>query len=672
MGFIRVKLIDVEPSTGGQNESFQCYCAVHIKEAIMSPDRGISLVQKKKTIYPEWNKCFDTHLYEGRVITIVVLQKPSGKVVADVSIGVQFLVDQCKRDSHGFSSVWLDLQPSGKLLVQVRHFIEVLVCTMVCHKKCHEIILSNCPGTQNAAEETKRMKERFKIDMPHKFKETTFFSPTFCDHCGSMLYGLYKQGLKCQACNMNCHKKCKAVVPNLCGINQKLLAEAMAQSKADIRKRKLSEEQNSSKPRSGTSASAQDDDSDDDDDDHGVYEALWDAVSPPVPQRTVSIQGKDVRKVQQQLYHIEDFKLLKVLGKGSFGKVLLCELRETKQAYAIKALKKDVVLEDDDVECTMVERRVLALATRHPFLTHLHSAFQSQDHLFFVMEYLSGGDLMFHIQTVGKFDEIRARFYAAEIVCGLEFLHDRGIIYRDLKLDNVLLDADGHIKLADFGMCKEGIVETKKASTFCGTPDYIAPEILKGWRYDAAADWWSFGVLLYEMLIGQSPFAGEDEEDLFDSICRDKVHYPKWISSNAEDCLCQSPIVGKDEEDSFDSTSCDEVHYPKWISNSAEDCLSQLFERTPVERLGYKKGGNPNIRGHKFFDRLDWTKLEQRKIQPPFKPAVTSDHDTKNFDPDFTMEVPQFTPTDKDLLQSMDQGQFKGFSFVNPYFGSQH
>ncbi|XP_015751889.1 PREDICTED: protein kinase C delta type-like [Acropora digitifera] len=874
MGFIRVKLIDVEPSTGGQNESFQCYCAVHIKEAIMSPDRGISLVQKKKTIYPEWNKCFDTHLYEGRVITIVVLQKPSGKVVADVSIGVQFLVDQCKRDSHGFSSVWLDLQPSGKLLVQVRHFIEVLddptkegkphennsgltgrrgamrkqkchiirghrfvarffrqpvfcsvctefmwlctmvchkkcheiilsncpgtqnaaeetkrmkerfkidmphkfkeatffsptfcdhcgsmlyglykqglkcqacnmnchkkckavvpnlcginqkllaeamaqskadirkrklseeqnsskprsgtsasaqdddsddddddhgvyealwdavsppvpqrtvsiqgknvrkvqqqlyhiedfkllkvlgkgsfgkvllcelretkqayaikalkkdvvledddvectmverrvlalatrhpflthlhsafqsqsfvafytVCTMVCHKKCHEIILSNCPGTQNAAEETKRMKERFKIDMPHKFKEATFFSPTFCDHCGSMLYGLYKQGLKCQACNMNCHKKCKAVVPNLCGINQKLLAEAMAQSKADIRKRKLSEEQNSSKPRSGTSASAQDDDSDDDDDDHGVYEALWDAVSPPVPQRTVSIQGKNVRKVQQQLYHIEDFKLLKVLGKGSFGKVLLCELRETKQAYAIKALKKDVVLEDDDVECTMVERRVLALATRHPFLTHLHSAFQSQDHLFFVMEYLSGGDLMFHIQTVGKFDEIRARFYAAEIVCGLEFLHDRGIIYRNIFSINM-------------------------AALFSSTNSAVM-------------------------------------------------------------------------------TSSFLISYVVLLS-------SQLFERTPVERLGYKKGGNPNIRGHKFFDRLDWTRLEQRKIQPPFKPAVTSDHDTKNFDPDFTMEVPQFTPTDRDLLQSMDQGQFKGFSFVNPYFGSQ-
>lgn len=545
MGFIRVKLIEVKPATGWQKDpqSFDAYCAVHIKEAVMSADHGISLVQKKKTIYPEWNKCFDTHLYEGRVITIVVLQRPSGKVVADVSIGVQFLVDQCKRDMHGFSSVWLDLQPSGKLLVQVRHFIEVIddptkegkphenhsgltgrrgamrkqkchiirghrfvarffrqpvfcsvckdfmwgfgkqgyqctVCTMVCHKKCHEITLSNCPGTQNAAEETKKMKERFKIDMPHKFETKTFYSPTFCDHCGSMIYGLLKQGLKCLDCNMNCHRKCQAVIPNMCGINQKLLAEAMANAKDDIRKRKISQEQKPGKSGKGKSSSSVKPGEDSDDDDVGVYEALWDAISPPLPQRTVSIQGRDVRKLQQRLYHIDDFTLLKVLGKGSFGKVLLCELKETKQAYAIKALKKDVVLEDDDVECTMVERRVLALATRHPFLTHLHSAFQSQDHLFFVMEYLGGGDLMFHIQTVGKFDEPRSRFYAAEIICGLEFLHGRGIIYRDLKLDNVLLDSDGHIKLADFGMCKEGILETNKATTFCGTPDYIAPEVL--------------------------------------------------------------------------------------------------------------------------------------------------------------------------------------------------
>lgn len=478
------------------------------------------------------------------------------------------------------------------------------------------------------------MKERFKIDMPHKFKETTFYYPTFCDHCGSMIYGMRKQGLRCKDCNMNCHKRCEAVVPNLCGINQKLLAEAVAQSKDDIRKRKISQEQKPGGSKGKSSPTSRKDE-DSDDDDVGVYEALWDAISPPLPQRTSSIAGKDVRRIEQKIHHIDDFNLLKVLGKGSFGKVLLCELKETKQAFAIKALKKDVVLEDDDVECTMVERRVLALATRHPFLTHLHSAFQSQDHLFFVMEYLGGGDLMFHIQSVGKFDEPRSRFYAAEIVCGLEFLHDRGIIYRDLKLDNVLLDSDGHIKLADFGMCKEGILESKKATTFCGTPDYIAPEILKGWKYDSAADWWSFGVLVYEMLIGQSPFAGEDEEDLFDSICRDKVHYPKWISS------------------------------------SAEDVLSQLFERAPVERLGYRNGTNPNIRNHKFFERINWTKLEQRKIDPPFKPSVASDHDTNNFDPDFTMDVPQFTPTDKDLLQSMDQGQFKGFSFVNPYFGVQ-
>lgn len=705
MGFIRVKLIEVEPASTWVKDpqSFDCYCAVHIKEAVMSASQGISLVQKKKTIYPEWNKCFDTHLYEGRVITIVVLQKPTGKVVADVSIGVQFLVDQCKRDAHGFSSVWLDLQPNGRLLVQVRHFIEVLddptkegkphenhsgltgrrgamrkqkchifnghnyvarffrqpvfcsvctefmwgfgkqgyqctVCTKVCHKKCHDRIVSHCPGTQNVAEETKKMKERFKVDIPHKLGLTTYLRPTFCDHCGSMLYGLYKQGLKCKECGLNYHKKCERFIPNTCGINQMMLAEAIAITKKE-RIRKISQEQRQApggKPSPTARGNNDDDDDDDDDDDHGVYETLWDAISPPVPQRTVSIKGKDVRRIEQTLYHIEDFNLLKVLGKGSFGKVLLCELKETKQAFAIKALKKDVVLEDDDVECTMVERRILALATRHPFLTHLHSAFQSQDHLFFVMEYLGGGDLMFHIQTVGKFDETRSRFYAAEILCGLEFLHGRGIVYRDLKLDNVLLDADGHIKLADFGMCKEGISESKKATTFCGTPDYIAPEILKGWRYDSAADWWSFGVLLYEMLIGQSPFAGEDEEDLFDSICRDKVHYPKWISQ------------------------------------PAEDCLSQLFERTPMERLGYRNGTNPAIRNHKFFERIDWVKLEDRRVAPPFKPNVGSDHDTNNFDPDFTMEAPRFTPTDKDLLQSMDQGQFRGFSFVNPYFGTQH
>ncbi|KAK3753515.1 hypothetical protein QZH41_018021, partial [Actinostola sp. cb2023] len=689
MGFIRVKLIEVKPASNWK--MYDPFCAVHVKEAMMT-GQGITLVQKKRTIFPDWNKCFDTHNNEGRIITIVVKEKPD-KFLGNVSIGVQFLVDQCKQD--GYSSVWLDLQPGGHLLVQVRHYNEVLddptkvgkphenhsgltgrrgamrkqkehdirghkfvarffrqpvfcslcrefmwgfnkqgyqcrVCTLTCHKKCHYKILSKCPGSNN--EENERLKERFSLDIPHIFKVNNYLSPTFCDHCGSLLYGLFRQGLKCSACNMNCHHKCRKLVPNICGINQKELAEKFEEAKAAVQKRKISDAQNAMARAQLTASQSFQDDDEDEEDSSDIYEALWDAVTPPVSKDSDKIP--DASKFDLQQCHIEDFNMIKVLGKGSFGKVLLCELRDSKQYFAIKALKKDVVLEDDDVECTLVERRILALGTRNPFLTHMHSAFQSQDHLFFVMEYLNGGDLMFHIQSSGKFDEKRSRFYAAEIICGLEFLHELGIIYRDLKLDNILLDSEGHVKLADFGMCKENVLDGQKATTFCGTPDYIAPEILKNLKYDSAVDWWSFAVLLYEMLIGQSPFAGEDEEDLFDSICRDKVHFPRWVSDDAV------------------------------------SCLTLLFERSPVDRLGYRDGTNPNVKGHKFFKSINWTRLEARQIEPPFKPKVKDEKDTSNFDPDFTMEAPTFTPIDKDLLQSMDQGQFRGFSFVNPYFNA--
>ncbi|KYN37935.1 Putative protein kinase C delta type like protein [Trachymyrmex septentrionalis] len=324
-------------------------------------------------------------------------------------------------------------------------------------------------------------------------------------------------------------------------------------------------------------------------------------------------------------YTIMDFNFLKVLGKGSFGKVLLAELRGTDCVYAVKCLKKDVVLEDDDVECTLIERKVLTLATRHPYLCHLFCTFQTDSHLFFVMEYLNGGDLMFHIQKSGRFSEVRARFYAAEIWSGLNFLHKKGIVYRDLKLDNVLLDFEGHIRIADFGMCKLQIFLDRTADTFCGTPDYMAPEIIKGLKYNQAVDWWSYGVLLYEMLTGQSPFSGCDEDELFWSICNER------------------PFI------------------PRYLSQEATEILIYLLEKDSGKRLPAHE-----IAMHAFFQHLPWDRLERRQLEPPFKPALDHTLDTKYFDTAFTTERPRLTPVPEQILTSMDQGVFRGFSYTNP------
>ncbi|XP_055909390.1 probable serine/threonine-protein kinase ndrC isoform X1 [Eupeodes corollae] len=329
-------------------------------------------------------------------------------------------------------------------------------------------------------------------------------------------------------------------------------------------------------------------------------------------------------------YSVEDFNFLAVLGKGSFGKVLLAELRNTDFYYAVKCLKKDVVLEDDDVECTLIERKVLALGTKHPYLCHLFCTFQTESHLFFVMEYLNGGDLMFHIQESGRFPEDRARFYGAEIISGLKFLHKKGIIYRDLKLDNVLLDFDGHVRIADFGMCKLQIYLDKTADSFCGTPDYMAPEIIKGDKYNQNVDWWSFGVLLYEMLIGQSPFSGCDEDELFWSICNEIP----W--------------------------------FPVYITHEATSILKGLLEKDYTRRVGSQYSPAGDICDHIFFKDIDWGLLEKRQLPPPFKPQVKHPLDTQYFDRSFTRERVRLTPIDKEILQSMDQEQFQGFSYTNP------
>ncbi|KAG5323461.1 KPCD kinase, partial [Acromyrmex charruanus] len=390
---------------------------------------------------------------------------------------------------------------------------------------------------------------------------------------------------------MACHKKCEKLTGNLCGLNQKLVAEALQALKR-------------------TPSQSSDNQRNSDSSDHFSSGR----ITPPATNLP-----------RFKKYTIMDFNFLKVLGKGSFGKVLLAELRGTDCVYAVKCLKKDVVLEDDDVECTLIERKVLTLATRHPYLCHLFCTFQTDSHLFFVMEYLNGGDLMFHIQKSGRFSEVRARFYAAEIWSGLNFLHKKGIVYRDLKLDNVLLDFEGHIRIADFGMCKLQIFLDRTADTFCGTPDYMAPEIIKGLKYNQAVDWWSYGVLLYEMLTGQSPFSGCDEDELFWSICNER------------------PFI------------------PRYLSQEATEILIYLLEKDSGKRLPAHE-----IAVHAFFQHLPWDRLERRQLEPPFKPALDHTLDTKYFDTAFTTERPRLTPVPEQILTSMDQGVFRGFSYTNP------
>ncbi|KAL0962836.1 hypothetical protein UPYG_G00346140 [Umbra pygmaea] len=510
-------------------------------------------------------------------------------------------------------------------------------CNAAIHKKCIDKIIAKCTGSAINSKETMIHKERFKIDMPHRFKVYNYKSPTFCEHCGTLLWGLAKQGLKCEECGMNVHHKCQNKVANLCGVNQKLMAEALAvietkqQSRGsrecDIYSRDgpvgvgqpgVVREPSGLMPGPTTTAERKE-----------QQRISWDSPVDKDRPATVLEEAEPLYAIPRKEHHkftLDNFILHKMLGKGSFGKVFLSELKNTGEFFALKALKKDVVLMDDDVECTMVERRVLSLACEHPFLTHLHCTFQTRENLFFVMEYLNGGDLMFHIQNCHKFDLQRSTFYAAEIICGLQFLHCKGIVYRDLKLDNVLLDSEGHIKIADFGMCKENMQADARTATFCGTPDYIAPEILLGQKYGISVDWWSFGVLLYEMLIGQSPFHGHDEEELFQSI------------------------------------RTDDPCYPRWLTKDARDILIKLFVREPERRLGVKG----NIRQHSFFKDTDWSALEKREVVPPFRPTVTSPSDVSNFDKEFINEKPRLSCADRTLINSVDQTMFNNFSFVHP------
>ncbi|KAH0542023.1 hypothetical protein FGG08_003572 [Glutinoglossum americanum] len=335
---------------------------------------------------------------------------------------------------------------------------------------------------------------------------------------------------------------------------------------------------------------------------------------------------KEVSPAQRRI-GLDHFNFLAVLGKGNFGKVMLAETKASKQLYAIKVLKKEFIIENDEVESTKSEKRVFLIANkeRHPFLLNLHACFQTETRVYFVMEYISGGDLMLHIQR-GQFGTKRAQFYAAEVCLALKYFHENGVIYRDLKLDNILLTLDGHIKIADYGLCKEQMWYGSTTSTFCGTPEFMAPEILLDKKYGRAVDWWAFGVLIYQMLLQQSPFRGEDEDEIYDAILADEPLYP--------------------------------IHMPR----DSVSILQKLLTREPEMRLGSGPTDAQEIMSHAFFRNINWDDIYNKRVPAPFLPQITSPTDTSNFDSEFTSVTPVLTPVQSVLTQVM-QEEFRGFSY---------
>ncbi|XP_036414207.1 serine/threonine-protein kinase Sgk2b [Colossoma macropomum] len=330
------------------------------------------------------------------------------------------------------------------------------------------------------------------------------------------------------------------------------------------------------------------------------------------------------QELQMSRASAADFDYLKVIGTGSFGKVLLARHRENDRYYAVKVLKKQMILKKNAEGHVICERSVLLKTVNHPFLVRLHFSFQTRDRLYLVLDYASGGELFYHLQRERVFTESRARFYAAEMASALGYLHSLHIVYRDLKPENILLDSAGHVVLTDFGLCKEGIVGRATTRTFCGTPEYLAPEVLQQREYDRTVDWWGLGAVLHEMLYGLPPFYSADRMVMLSNIMF-------------------QPLVLK-----------------AGVSKAGRDLLKRLLNRDRAKRLGAKHDV-AELQHHSFFSSIRWDDLVAKKIQPPFVPSLSGPDDLTNIDPAFTnLPVPQSLGVCEDAGMT-----FPGFSYMS-------
>jgi len=325
----------------------------------------------------------------------------------------------------------------------------------------------------------------------------------------------------------------------------------------------------------------------------------------------------------------DDFELLNVIGKGSFGKVMQVKKKDSGQIFAMKVLRKEAIIARKQVAHTRAEKSILQ-KIQHPFIVRLHYAFQTKDKLYMILDYINGGELFYHLKKEGRFSEPRVKFYAAEITCAMAHLHSLGIVYRDLKPENILLDNTGNICITDFGLSKE-VKPTEGTHTFCGTPEYLAPEVLKGQGHGTAVDWWSLGTLIYEMLTGLPPFYSQNINIMYQKILNGELRFPSYVSADAQ------------------------------------ALLEGLLTRDPDKRLGSSKEGAAEVKRHPFFKDIDWEKLEKKDIEAPFKPKVKDVMDISQIDTAFTAEKPMDSFVENSLPDALvKENNFDGFTYVDP------
>eukprot|EP00002_Diphylleia_rotans_P024185 TRINITY_DN476_c0_g12_i1.p1 TRINITY_DN476_c0_g12~~TRINITY_DN476_c0_g12_i1.p1 ORF type:complete len:344 (-),score=68.45 TRINITY_DN476_c0_g12_i1:920-1951(-) len=298
-------------------------------------------------------------------------------------------------------------------------------------------------------------------------------------------------------------------------------------------------------------------------------------------------------EVREDQIQFTDLELRETVGTGTFGRVRLVRHKATGKYYAMKSLKKAEIVRMRQVEHIMSEKNILAQIT-HPFIVRLYASYQDDRHLYMLFEYVVGGEFFSHLRKARRFSNDTARFYAGGITLAFQYIHSLEIVYRDLKPENLLLDNQGHIKITDFGFAKQ--IEFDRTYTLCGTPEYLAPEIIQSKGHGKAVDWWTLGVLIYEMLCGYPPFCDDDPLGIYTKILKGKIDFPPHLDPNAR------------------------------------DLIKRFLTADRTKRIGNLKAGAEDIKKHRWFKGLDFVALYNKQIPPPIVPQVAHQGDTSNFD----------------------------------------